>query len=110
MHVDDVRGTLGNGYAEDICGQGYYPRGLYTPTSTQLSRLQHGATLLGISLEAYVAHTENGEKWCSAHKAWEPLDAFGKGSACRKGAAESAKRSYWRRKERAAAAPAERGV
>jgi hypothetical protein len=94
-------------YAEDTRGMGFYPQGLRTPApQTHLTRLRHGATALGISLEAYIAHREAGESWCSYHKAWHPLAEFGTArvrgtvriaGVCRPGAA-SAEREYRRRK------------
>lgn len=35
------------------------------------------ARRLGITPEEYEAHVAAGEKWCSYHKRWEPLRAFG---------------------------------
>jgi hypothetical protein len=36
-----------------------------------------GAHRLGISVDEYRQHREAGERWCSAHKRWEPADLFG---------------------------------
>lgn len=65
-------------YAEDTRGTGFHgSRGFARPPrQTDLMRLQHGATVLGISLEMYIAHREAGESWCSGHKAWHPVDRF----------------------------------
>jgi hypothetical protein len=62
------------GYAE--------PRQLLTPeqraavNKTQGPRIAAGR--LKISPEEYRAHREAGEKWCSVHKSWEPIERFGK--------------------------------
>jgi len=37
---------------------------------------KRGATALGISVDEYRRHREDGERWCSFHKRWEPLEAF----------------------------------
>lgn len=96
-------------YTEDTRGSGFHgSRGFGPPRrQTHLSRMQHGAAMLGISLEAYLAHREAGESWCSRHRAWHPLEAFGVrmrrgervvNGSCRAGAVEAARESYLRRK------------
>jgi hypothetical protein len=75
MTYDDLldfdRGTYG--HVES--GRGT-PLFRHTPTSG-LSRIRMGAAQLGISEEAYLAHLEDGELWCSRHREWHPADRFG---------------------------------
>lgn len=35
-----------------------------------------GAALRGITVEEYTAHREAGDRWCGAHRAWEPSERF----------------------------------
>jgi hypothetical protein len=83
-----------------------------TPPQTHLARMRHGATLLGIPLQVYLEHCEQGEHWCSYHRAWEPAERFSPrtgrvagalATKCREGAA-AAQRERQRRR-RAARGP-----
>lgn len=49
--------------------------------SSQMGRIRHAATELGISFESYVQHLEDRENWCSFHKTWEPEERFGANQA-----------------------------
>ncbi len=44
---------------------------------TKLGARKIAAKKLGITLKAYVAHEEDGEKWCVKCKVWHPLSSFG---------------------------------
>ncbi len=44
---------------------------------SDIGRYRQGATLLGISLNAYCEYIRAGLKWCSGHKAWERRADFG---------------------------------
>lgn len=58
------------------------PKTLLTPEQREaiykLQGTRVGAQRLNISYEVYQAHREAGERWCSAHKTWEPAERFGK--------------------------------
>ena len=59
------------------------------------TRWKRGATALGISLDEYVAHIQQGEKWCSLHQLWQPVEDFGNNRAARDGLSGSC-RASWR--------------
>lgn len=46
----------------------------YRPTDEH--RMRVAASKIRVTYEEYRAHREAGEKWCSGHKAWHPLEAF----------------------------------
>lgn len=98
-----------SGYREDVDGLHLYRGGSgFLKRASHLSRAQMSATRLGITLEAYLAHAEAGEKWCSAHRRWEPAtpenfakrtkSPDGMGSSCREAARESARASKERQR------------
>lgn len=74
--------------------------GARRPASDE-SRWRHGATLLGISFEAYRAFVLAGLKWCSGCRAWEARSLFGPhrrypdglNSQCARFSRENARRS-----------------
>jgi hypothetical protein len=41
-----------------------------------VARMRQGATRLGIAYQTYKRHAEQGERWCSGHRGWHPIDAF----------------------------------
>lgn len=74
-------------------------------------RIRMGAAHLGIAVEAYRSHVENGEKWCAGCRAWHAREAFGKrwnasdglNNVCKKSSRASVLASQARRRaERAA--------
>ena len=40
------------------------------------SRIKQGATKLGIPVDEYRQHVENGNRWCSLCKRWQPVGEF----------------------------------
>lgn len=57
-------------------------RGLvYVPPARHTRQPGRGAWRLGISREEYQAHVNAGERWCTACRCWQPVEAFGRNRA-----------------------------
>lgn len=74
---------------------------------SMLSYMRRSAAQLGIPLAIYLEHRQNGEGWCSYHRAWEPGDHFGHlrrrgrvelASVCKEGGADRSRLAYAKRK------------
>ena len=55
-------------------------------TRNPAATIHAAARRLGIEPDAYRAHVDRGEQWCSFHRAWHPGAAFGSNMARSTGA------------------------
>lgn len=75
------------------CGRGPLSKGQHCPHGQRRgrsmeTRMEIGATKLGISADEYRAHVEAGEKWCGGHREWHARDAFFPGEQQKMGRGE----------------------